>query len=220
MLNSYIKEPNEQAIACVIWMHGLGADASDMSGLAGQLMLSDIPIRHIFLDAPIRPVTINNGISMRAWYDIFDLGFTRKEDKEGILISEEQILKAVQTQIEQGMTSDKIFLAGFSQGGAMALHTALQMTRPLGGVIALSSYLPLASECKPSLASNTPMFLGYGAYDTIVLPAWSKLTIDWLSAHSYRNLSWHEYPMEHSICMEEVKDLSLWLGELIKRSAA
>ncbi|WP_074881812.1 alpha/beta hydrolase [Legionella jamestowniensis] len=210
-----MKEPKQQAVACIIWMHGLGADASDMAGLADQLIVN-VPIRHVFLDAPVRPVTINNGMAMRAWYDILDLKFTAREDKEGILSSEEQILQIIQAQMEQGISSDKIFLAGFSQGGAMALHTALHVTYPLGGVIALSAYLPLASECSPSLAKKTPLFFGFGTYDTIVLPAWSKLTIDWLLAQGYDNLKWHTYSMEHSICMEEIKDLSLWLSELTR----
>ncbi|WP_198333278.1 alpha/beta hydrolase [Legionella clemsonensis] len=215
-----MKEPKQQAVACIIWMHGLGADASDMAGLADQLMLNNTPIRHVFLDAPVRPVTINSGMAMRAWYDIFELRFTTREDKEGILNSEEEILQVIHAQTEQGMPSDKIFLAGFSQGGAMALHTALHLTYPLGGVIALSAYLPLASECRPSLAKGTPIFLGFGTYDTIVLPAWSKMTIDWLLAQGYQNLSWHTYAMEHSICMEEIKELSTWLSNLMKGNLA
>ncbi|WP_083500933.1 alpha/beta hydrolase [Legionella brunensis] len=211
-----MKEPEQQAQACVIWMHGLGADASDMSGLASQLMLDGTSIRHVFLNAPMRPVTINNGIAMRAWYDIYDLKFTNREDQQGILDSEEQILKIVHAQIGQGMPSNKIFLAGFSQGGAMALHTALQMAVPIGGVIALSAYLPLALACKPVLKTDTPIFFGYGTYDTIVLPVWSKLTIDWLLEKTYHNLTWHDYPMEHAICAEEIKDLSEWLANLVK----
>lgn len=211
MLNAYIKEPQQQAEACVIWMHGLGADASDMSGLANQLALNGMHVRHVCLDAPVRSITINNGMSMRAWYDIFDLSFRSREDRQGVLDSEAQIMQVVQEQIEKGMPSNKIFLAGFSQGGAMALYTALNMTMPLAGVIALSSYLPLAQECRPTQQKNTPIFLGYGVYDPLVLHAWSKLTIDWLSGNGYHNLTEHSYPMEHAICMEEVRDLSRWL---------
>ncbi|WED44688.1 alpha/beta hydrolase [Legionella cardiaca] len=211
-----MKEPQQQAQACVIWMHGLGADASDMSGLAGQLKLGGASVRHVFLDAPVRSVTINNGMSMRAWYDIFDLKFTNREDRQGILDSEEKILKVIHTQIEQGMPSEKIFLAGFSQGGAMALHTALNIKFPLAGVIALSAYLPLALECKPVQPTSTPMFLGFGIYDPLVLPAWSKLTIDWLAEKGYHNLTQQDYPMEHAICVEEINDLSTWFTKIVK----
>ncbi|KTD19144.1 carboxylesterase/phospholipase [Legionella lansingensis] len=216
MLNVYIKEPQKQAEACIIWMHGLGADASDMSGLAQQLLLNELAIRHVFLDAPVRAVTINNGMHMRAWYDIYDFGFTQKEDRDGILNSEAEILKIVHAEIEKGIPSNKIWLAGFSQGGAMALHTALKLTMPFGGIIALSAYLPLAAECRPVLADNTPIFFAYGTYDSIVLPTWSKLTIDWLTAKGYANLTFYEYPMEHAICMEEVRHLSQWLTNLLK----
>lgn len=215
-LNVYIKEPQQQAQACVIWMHGLGADASDMSGLAGQLMLNDVAIRHVFLDAPIRPVTLNSGMQMRAWYDIIGLQLTDREDREGIIKSQTHILKIVDSQVAQGFSSNQIFLAGFSQGGAMALYTALQMFTPLAGVISLSAYLPLAAECKLELPKNTPMFLAYGRYDPLVLPVWSKQTVDWLVTSGYCNLTAHDYPMEHAICAEEIKDLSSWLVTQVK----
>lgn len=211
-----MKEPQQQAKACVIWMHGLGADASDMAGLAQQLKLNELPVRHIFMDAPVRPVTLNNGLAMRAWYDIVGLKLTDREDKDGILASEELIRQVFDSQIKDGFSSNQIFLAGFSQGGAMALYTALHMTTPLAGVIALSAYLPLADKCKPELPKNTAMFIAGGQYDPLVLPVWVKQTTDWLTTAGYTELTQHSYLMEHAICAEEIDDLSNWLSSRIK----
>ncbi|KTC91796.1 MULTISPECIES: alpha/beta hydrolase [Legionella] len=210
-MNVYIKKPEQQADACVIWMHGLGADASDMASLAEQLIVDSVALRHVFLDAPIRPVTLNNGLSMRAWYDISGMKLTDREDREGILQSEEFIRQVIDSQIEEGFTTEQIFLAGFSQGGAMALYTALHMTSPLAGVIALSAYLPLADQCKTNLPKETPIFVAGGQYDPIVLPMWTKQSAEWLTAAGY-SVSTHNYLMEHSVCAEELNDLSSWLS--------
>lgn len=211
-----MKEPQQQAQACVIWMHGLGADASDMAGLAEQLSLDDVSVRHVFMDAPIRPVTLNNGMAMRAWYDIAGMKLTDREDKAGILESQALIRQVIDSQINDGFTAKQIFLAGFSQGGAMALYTALHLTIPLAGVIALSVYLPLAAECKAELPKNTPIFIASGQYDPLVLPVWTKQTADWLVAANYSKLAFHSYLMEHAICAEEINDLSNWLSTQVK----
>ena len=215
-LNVYIKEPQQQAQACVIWMHGLGADAYDMVGLVDQLELDEVAIRHVFMDAPVRAVTLNNGMSMRAWYDILGMKLTDREDKVGIEASQALIHKVFDTQISEGFSAGQIFLAGFSQGGAMALYSALQMTSALGGVIALSAYLPLASECKPTLPKNTPIFIAGGRFDPIVLPAWTQQSAAWLMAAGYSQLTCRDYPMEHAICSEEIKDISQWLSDQVK----
>lgn len=215
VLNYYVKEPLLKVQHCIIWMHGLGADASDMSSLADQLQLPPIGIRHVFLNAPVRAITINNGMHMPAWYDIYNLHYRSKEDKEGILASQQEIIKFIDAQINQGLLANKIWLAGFSQGGAMALHTALHYNEPLAGVISLSAYLPLAAESKPKMCSEIPIFFAYGTEDEIVLPIWSKLTLDWLLAHNYSNIKVNSYPMEHMICREEVADLSAWLTNLM-----
>ncbi|HAT8810204.1 TPA: alpha/beta hydrolase fold domain-containing protein [Legionella pneumophila subsp. pneumophila] len=216
VLSVYMKEPLEKAQACVIWMHGLGADASDMMGLADQLTIEDTALRHVFLDAPRRPVTLNGGMVMPAWYDIYGLGFVDEEDKSGIEQSELLIRKVVDAQYNCGFKPHQIFLAGFSQGGAMALHTALHMTERLCGVIALSAYLPLAKHNKPQLDKNTPIFMGAGQFDPLVLPKWTLQSKDWLLANGYNEVSFHQYPMEHSICFEEIKDLSLWLNKQVQ----
>lgn len=212
----FLIDSKHPAQACVIWMHGLGADANDMAGLAEQLQVNDLMLRHVCLEAPVQPVTINGGMAMRAWYDILAMDFSAREDREGILTSEKMIIAAVEQQLAAGFTSEQIYLAGFSQGGAMALHTALRMSRPLGGVISLSAYLPLAKECQPQLPKTTPLFIASGLYDPIVWPLWTKETIKWLDEQGFTAVSSHEYPMEHSVCTNEVLDLSQWLIQQVR----
>jgi phospholipase/carboxylesterase len=199
----------------IIWMHGLGADASDMMGLVQQLPASKLPLRHIFLNAPVRPVTINAGMSMPAWYDILDVSFAAREDEAGIRASAKLIEHAIEQQISEGLDSQKIMLAGFSQGGAMALFTALNYINPLAGVIALSAYLPLSSQIQIQQPSNLPLFLGSGRFDPIVMPQWTDKTVQWLKHQSFQQLSWHQYDMEHAVCMEEINDIALWLQQII-----
>jgi phospholipase/carboxylesterase len=209
-----IAPPPEKA--CIIWLHGLGADSSDMVGLAGQLRVPAGSCKSVFLDAPIRPVSINNGMRMRAWYDIVGSELTDREDEPGICQSQQQIMTAVDEQIAAGFTAQQIFLAGFSQGGAMALYSALQQKNALGGVIVLSAYLPLARQACALLAKKTPLFLACGRFDPIVLPGWTQETLKWLEAHGYTNVAWHEYAMQHAICHEEMADLSCWLHAQIE----
>lgn len=215
-MNVYTKDPQQDAQACIIWMHGLGADASDMAGLAEQLVIEDVAFRHVFIDAPVRNVTLNNNMAMRAWYDITGLELTDREDKEGVLASMEIIHKVINTQIKAGFSAKQIFLAGFSQGGAMALYTALNNSLPLAGVITLSAYLPLAAESKADLPRATPMFIASGLYDPIVLPAWTHLSTQWLASAGYEQITFSSYPMEHSICAAEINDLSRWLITQVK----
>lgn len=215
-MNIYLKEPQQQAQACIIWMHGLGADASDMAGLAEQLMLDGLAVRHVFMDAPIRPVTLNNGMAMPAWYDITGVQLTDREDREGIVASQALITEVIETLCGEGFSSKQIFLAGFSQGGAMALYTGLHYAKPLAGIISLSAYLPLATELKARQARDIPVFIGAGRFDPLVLPQWTQQTVEGLKAAGYNKLSCHDYPMEHAVCIDEIKDLSQWLTVLIK----
>lgn len=201
----------ENRKACIIWMHGLGADASDMAGLAEQLILPQENIEHIFLDAPLRAVTLNQGMVMPAWYDIYGLSILDREDRAGIEESADQITHAIQLQRQKGYTAQQIFLAGFSQGGAMALYTAIRSDLPLAGVIVLSAYLPLSNQCQPLLPQNTPVFLAYGKFDLVVQPKWSEYTREWLEKNGYYQMVSKTYPMQHTICHEEIADLSSWL---------
>lgn len=214
-MNVYIKESDQQAQACVIWMHGLGADSSDMAGLADQKPIADLPLRHVFIDAPMRPITLNGGMSMPAWYDIVGMTLNDREDRQGIAESQQAIQRIIDKQIDEGFRSEQIFLAGFSQGGAMAMYTGLRFDKKLGGVIALSAYLLLASEIKPLQSKNTPFFIAGGSFDPLVLPVWTKASITWLEAQGYHDLSVHSYPMEHSVCMDEIKDIGQWLNTRI-----
>lgn len=209
-----VSEPNETARACMIWMHGLGADGQDMAGLVRELPLT-IPVKHVFLDAPVRPVTLNNGMPMRAWYDITGVSLTAREDKVGILDSEQRIVTVIEEQSALGFSSEHIILAGFSQGGAMALFTGLRYAQPLGGIIALSAYLPLANECVPTTSAIPPLFLALGTQDMLVQPAWTRQTRDWLVSKGAKAIPMHEYPMGHSVCVEELNDLARWLARTI-----
>ncbi len=202
-----------EAQRCIIWMHGLGADKSDMAGLARGLSISGPAFHHVFLAAPRRPITLNNGMVMPAWYDILGMQLADREDKSGIEQSAAFIQKAIAEQVGQGFREEHIYLAGFSQGGAMALYTALHTSARLGGVIALSAYLPLAQATHALLDKNTPFFLACGHFDSIVLPAWSEQSKTWLIAHGYNNIDCHTYPMEHSVCPQELVDLSAWLNK-------
>ncbi|STY30830.1 phospholipase/carboxylesterase [Legionella wadsworthii] len=216
----FINDSESQTQACVIWMHGLGADASDMMGLVDQLTVTEVAIRHVFINAPQRPVTLNGGMVMPAWYDIMGMKLIDREDKEGIEKSELLIRKVMDEQLNDGLAFEQIFLAGFSQGGAMALHTALNTTARLGGVVALSSYLPLAAHTRPKLDKKTPFFIGAGQFDSLVLPQWTESSKEWLLNKGYEHISYSKYPMEHSICFEEIKDLSLWLRHTIRGEAS
>ena len=211
-----MRDPQKPAQACIIWMHGLGADASDMVSLADQLLLDKVAIRHVFIDAPMRPVTLNGGMVMRAWYDIIGTELIDRLDHQGIAESELLIRKVLETQLNDGFDASQVFLAGFSQGGAMALHAALQTNAQLAGVIALSAYLLLGKNAQTHLAKHTPFFIASGQFDPLVLPIWTKQSHDWLWAHGYQNTTFHQYPMEHSICFEEIKDLSLWISKQIQ----
>ncbi|MFZ9150203.1 MAG: alpha/beta hydrolase [Burkholderiales bacterium] len=203
--------------AAVIWMHGLGADGNDFVPIVNEIDLSGAPgIRFIFPHAPTRPVTINNGYVMRAWYDISfgDLdGNTRKADEKGVRESQAQIGQLIARENGRGIATCKIVLAGFSQGGAIALHTGLRYPERLAGVMALSTYLPLAEsftkEATPANA-KTPVFMAHGTQDPVVPYAMGRGSRDLLQQAGYA-LEWQEYPMQHSVCLEEVADIGRWM---------
>lgn len=205
---------------CLIWMHGLGADARDMQGLA-EALPTELALRHVFLDAPIRPVTLNAGMPMRAWYDIEGLTLESREDKVGLLDSEQCIKAVMMQEMARGLYPSQIILAGFSQGGAMALFTALRTKEPLGGVIALSSYLPLAALCMPPcLSEKTPVFMGWGQFDDVVSPVWTKQSAHFLQEHHFKRLSLHDYPMAHAVCAQELSDIGQWLNQTVLVASA
>jgi phospholipase/carboxylesterase len=202
---------------CVIWLHGLGADGHDFFPIVPQLNLPAQPgIRFIFPHAPRQAVTINGGYVMRAWYDIIAPDLTARQDKGGILRSTELIMEIIHDQVRQGIRMDKIVLAGFSQGGAMALHIGLRDARSLAGVIALSCYVPLANdlpvpEATPEHALQ--LFMAHGDYDPIVPLQAGTLSREMLVKLGYP-VVWKDYPMEHSVCEEEIVDISQWLQQI------
>lgn len=221
MLETIELETAKNPTATVIWMHGLGADGNDFVPIVNELDLAGAPgIRFVFPHAPMRPVTINNGYVMRAWYDVSfgDLeGRSRKADEKGVRESQAQIGELVEREIARGIAAEKIVLAGFSQGGAIALHTGLRHPEKLAGVMALSTYLPLAEsfaqEAAPANA-KTAVFMAHGSQDPVVPYAMGRNSRDLLNQSGYA-VEWHEYPMQHSVCMEEVADIGRWLVQVL-----
>jgi phospholipase/carboxylesterase len=207
-------EPSTAADAAVVWMHGLGADGHDFESLVPELKLGPSPaIRFVFPHAPVRPVTINGGHRMRAWYDV--AGFDRRapQDESAIRESAEAIGALVTRERERGIAANRIVVAGFSQGGAMALYTALRWPERLGAIVALSTYLPLADtlrgELHPANAS-LPVFMAHGQFDSVLPQRLGEATRDTLQSLGCP-VEWHSYPMPHSVCLEEVADLRRFL---------
>jgi len=196
----------------VIWLHGLGADGHDFEAIVPELRLKRA-VRFVFPHAPVQPVTINQGMRMRAWYDIFQFGGGREDDK-GIRASQALIAKLIEAQ---PVPPEKIVLAGFSQGGAIALQTALRYPKPLAGVMALSTYLPLAATLAAERAApnaQVPIFMAHGQYDEIIPIERAQASRDALQKLGHK-IEWHEYPMPHSVCGDEVRDISAFLARLL-----
>ncbi|MHB1947946.1 MAG: alpha/beta hydrolase [Gammaproteobacteria bacterium] len=210
-------DPPQKAIGSVIWLHGLGADGSDFVPVVQELNLpSDLPLRFIFPHAPLRPVTVNNNYVMRAWFDIYSMDFNQRNkiDETGVADSIQQVEKLIEKEIQRGISSNKIILAGFSQGAAIALAMGLRYPKPLGGILALSGFLPhietlLANEASPE-NFTTPIFLGHGSEDMIVPISRGQDVFNALEKNKYR-VSWHSYPMPHSVSGEEIGDIAEWM---------
>ncbi len=201
--------------AAVIWLHGLGADGHDFEPIVDELELPRA-IRFVFPHAPVRPVTINGGQRMRAWYDISSLGPGGPEDEAGIRASAAEIGALIDREQSRGLESARIVLAGFSQGGAVALHTALREPRRLAGVLALSTYLPLADTLHTERAianRHTPILLAHGRLDPVIPFRLAEASRDRLLAEGYA-VEWRSYEMPHSVCLEEIQDIADWLGRL------
>ena len=202
----------------IVWMHGLGADGHDFVDIVPELGLPAKPgIRFVFPHAPMRPVTINAGYVMRAWYDIRDDAGTRREDPAGVRASQKAIEALLEREKARGVPAGSIVLAGFSQGGAMALHTGLRYGERLAGIMALSCSLPLAdtlaAEASPA-NRDVPIFMAHGTHDPMIPMARAMRARETLSGLGYR-LEWHEYPMPHSVCLEEVRDIAAWLRSVL-----
>ncbi|MGR9012190.1 MAG: alpha/beta hydrolase [Gammaproteobacteria bacterium] len=203
----------------VIWLHGLGADGHDFEGLVPELLLTaKANIHFIFPNAPIQPVTINGGMSMRSWYDILEMSLECKVDVDGIYQSAELIEPIIQQEIDKGIPSTNILLAGFSQGGVIALHTGLKYPHQLAGIVALSTYLPTIEQLKTEhSAANkvTPVFMAHGIIDPVVAVESGKAAFDTLKSMNY-NIEWHDYIMEHSLCIEEIEHISAFMNSIFR----
>ena len=213
-LQYLIHDPEQPADACVVWLHGLGADGHDFEPIVPELNLPPAHrIRFVFPHAPIQPVTINGGMEMRAWYDIRDTGLERSVDEAGIRASADAVNALLDMQRHDGIAANRIVLAGFSQGGAIALHLGLRYPQRLAGIIALSTYLPLQARFDDEATAaqrSTPIFIGHGQFDPLVSEQHGKNTHEFLKARGY-SADYHAYPMEHAVCAPEIEAIGTWL---------
>ncbi|HEV2701193.1 MAG TPA: alpha/beta fold hydrolase [Steroidobacteraceae bacterium] len=216
--DAVVMTPATPASASVIWMHGLGADGTDFLPLVPELQLPDaVAPRFIFPNAPVRPVTVNNGMAMRAWYDIYSTSIRDREDAAGIRASAAAVHGLIDRECAAGISAQRIVLAGFSQGGAIALHAGLRFRTPLAGILALSTYLPLASTltAESGTANHAiPILMCHGLHDPIVPLDLARKSLATLQAQGYAP-QLLEYPMQHSLCAEEVLEISRWLVRVL-----
>ncbi len=197
----------------VIWLHGLGADGHDFEPVVPELRLPQtLPLRFVFPHAPVRPVTVNGGMAMRAWYDIVSLDAAGRADEKGIRESSTILDALIERELERGILEERIVIAGFSQGGAIVLHYALQTKRTLAGLMALSTYLALPGAVDAQAVHNTalPVFMAHGTLDPMVPYAGGVRSRDRLEALGF-TVEWHEYPMAHAVCPQEIADIRPWL---------
>ena len=208
----------ESPNASIIILHGLGADANDFVPVAQQLDLRAIgDVRYVFPNAPTRPVTINGGMRMRAWYDILGTDLVRREDEAGLRASVVDVQALIDREIALGIPASRIVLAGFSQGCAMALQTGLRHPEPLAGLMCLSGYVPLSAKVpteRTQASLATPIFMVHGRSDGVIPIARAEQSRDLLTSMGYQ-VEWHEYNMQHSLCGEEVEHISAWLKKIL-----
>jgi phospholipase/carboxylesterase len=204
---------------CVIWLHGLGADGHDFAPIVPELVARDgPPLRFVFPHAPVRPVTVNGGLPMRAWYDILGMAIADRQDETGMRASIAAVEALIAREHARGVPSERIVLAGFSQGGAIALAAGLRHAQALAGIVALSTYLPLADALaaeRSAANAATPIFQAHGSADPVVPLALGSTSRDALLALGYR-VDWHVYPMAHAVCPQEIAELRDWLGARLR----
>ena len=217
LLDAIEIETAPQPATSVIWLHGLGADGNDFVPIVRELELPPVPIRFVFPHAPMQPVTINNGMVMRAWYDIRGADLARREDERGVRASQAFVEALVAREKARGAPARRIILAGFSQGGAIALQSGLRHPERLAGIMALSTYVPIAESLEPEAhAANrdVPIFMAHGLYDPIVPVAAARRSHELLERLGYA-VEWHEYPMPHSVAPQELDDIGAWLRRVL-----
>ena len=202
----------------VIWLHGLGADGHDFEPIVPQLRLASVHLRYVFPHAPVRPVTLNNGITMPAWFDVLGLERRNRQDEAGIRKAELQIQRLIRRENERGIPTDSIVLAGFSQGAALALHTALRFPERLAGIVGLSTFLLLAWTIDAEVLEanrKTPIFLAHGTLDPLVSSTLGQETRDFLQTRGF-TVEWKTYPMEHAVCPEEIGHVREFLARVLR----
>jgi len=202
----------ESPVGSVIWLHGLGADGHDFEPIVPELRLpAELPLRFVFPHAPVRPVTINGGMAMRAWYDILSFDTSGRADAEGVRESTALLEALIEREQQRGVAPDKIVIAGFSQGGAIAINAALHSTEKLAGLMALSTYIALPGEIAASAGNrDLPVFMAHGTFDPVLPMQWGRASADQLKAMGY-DVEWHDYPMAHAVCPAEITDIRRWL---------
>ncbi len=209
----------ETARASVIWLHGLGADGNDFRPIVPELRLPDSAnVRFIFPHAPEQPVTLNGGMVMRAWFDLVSLDWGGRQDAAGIRAAAGQIQALMARENERGVPDERIILAGFSQGGAVALHLGLRHPRRIAGILALSTYLPLqdtVAEERSAANAETPIFMAHGTMDPVLDLRLGEQSREELEALGYK-VEWHTYPMAHAVCMEEIVAVGKWISSTFK----
>ena len=219
VLDAIEKETGPAPVASVIVLHGLGADGNDFVPIANEMDLSSVgAVRFVFPHAPVIPVTINGGYEMRAWYDILGTDLARREDEPGLRKSLAMVEELIAREKSRGIAAGRIVLAGFSQGCAMTLLTGLRHAEPLAGLVGLSGYLPLVGTTaaeRHDANTKTPVFLAHGTMDPMITLDRATASRDALAAMGYA-VEWHEYPMAHSVCMEEIADLNRFLVRVLK----
>ena len=202
----------------VVWLHGLGADGNDFAPIVPELRLpKSLAVRFVFPHAPVQPVTINGGMAMRAWYDILVPNLVRIEDEKGIRKSEQDIDALIQREVARGIPTENIVLAGFSQGCAMTLHMGLRAPYKLAGLMALSGYLPLvdmADQERHAANAQTPIFMAHGSFDPVVALERAEASLQKFVSLGYA-VQWHAYPMQHSVCPEEIRDMAGFLETVL-----
>ena len=220
LLDTIEVETAPQPASAVIWLHGLGADGNDFVPIVEQMRLQGIgPVRFVFPHAPVMPVTINNGYPMRAWYDILGTEGARREDEAGLRASLAAVQALLAREASRGIPAARTVLAGFSQGCAMALLTGLRHRERLAGIVGLSGYLPLAASTQAERSDAnalTPIFMAHGSHDNVVVPERGRDSCALLRELGY-DVEWHEYPMAHSVSMDEIQDLNAWLLKVLAR---
>ena len=218
LLESIERETGPAPLWSVLWLHGLGADGSDFVPILPELVRRDWPpMRFVFPHAPVRAVTINNGTRMRAWYDIRDFDLANRADAAGVAESVAQVDALIAREVARGIPASRIFLAGFSQGGAITLAAGLRRTAPLAGLVGLSTYLPSMHEAAGALApaaTAQPLFMGHGTQDPVVPFAAGEQSAAWMRGHGF-DVEFHRYPIPHSVCLEEIRDLGDWMSRRI-----